>query len=51
MQNCACYTSIYLLRRPDSIVVVGFHCDIIGCELAQRGVLRGAAEANSIGKI
>ena len=24
-------------------VVVGFHCDVISCELARRGVRRGAA--------
>ena len=26
-------------------VVVGFHCDVVSCKLARRGVWRGAAEA------
>ena len=32
-------------------VVVGFHCDFISCELAQRGVRRGAAEASGSGGV
>ena len=39
------------MRRPVSeywlmVVVVGFHCDIISCELARRGLRRGATEAS-----
>jgi len=30
-----------------TVVVVGFHCDIISCELEQRGVWNGAAAAES----
>jgi len=30
-----------------TVVVVGFHCDIISCELEQRGVRNGAAAAES----
>ena len=26
--------------------VVGFHCDVISCDLARRGVRRGMAEAS-----
>jgi len=32
-------------------VVVGFHGDVISCELARRGVRRVAAEASGSGKI
>jgi len=32
-------------------VAVGFHCDVISRELAQRGVRRGAAEASSSGGV
>jgi len=28
-------------------VVVGFHCDVIGCELARQGVRRGAADGEA----
>ena len=31
--------------------VVGFHRDIISCELARRGVWRGATEANGSGRV
>jgi len=30
-------------------VVIGFHCDVISCELARRGVQRGAAESSTYG--
>jgi len=32
-------------------VVVGFHCDIISCELARRGVLSGATKASGSGVV
>ena len=32
-------------------VVVGFHCDIISCELARRGVLSGATKASGSGGV
>ena len=28
-------------------VAAGFHCDVVGCKLARRGVRRGATEATS----
>jgi len=28
-------------------VVVGFHCNVVSCELAWRGVQRGAAETTA----
>jgi len=31
-------------------VVAGFHCDVIRCELAWRGVLRGAVETSGSGE-
>ena len=33
------------------VVVVGFYCDVISCELQRQGVRRGAAEASSSGGI
>jgi len=33
------------LRRPMVAVVVGFHCDVVSCELARRGVRCCEAEA------
>jgi len=33
------------------VVVVGFHCDVISCELARRGRLRGAAEISGSGGV
>jgi len=30
-------------------VKVGFHCDVISCELVRRGVRRGATEASRNG--
>ena len=44
----------YLRRTPMSMIdgiVVGFCCDVISCELACRGVWRGAAEANGKGGV
>ena len=32
-------------------VLVGFHGDVIGCELARRSVRRGAAEAGGSGGV
>ena len=29
----------------------GFYCDVISCELAQRGVWRGAVEASGSGPV
>jgi len=31
------------------VVVVGFNCDDISCELARRGVRRGAAQSSAYG--
>ena len=33
-----------LLRR--SVIAVSFRCDVIGCQLARKGVRRGATEAS-----
>jgi len=32
---------------PLLVVVVGFHCEVVSCELARRGVWRGAARAST----
>jgi len=45
MQKCVCYVNIYcgvLLMT----VVVGFHRDVVSCELAWRAVRRGAVEVS-----
>ena len=34
-----------------TVVIVGFYYDVINCELARRGVLRGAAMANGSGRV
>ena len=32
-------------RSPSSVaVIVGFHCDVVNCDLARRGVLHGESE-------
>jgi len=41
----------YLLRRTVIIVLVGFHCVVISCELERRRVRRGAAEASRSGGV
>ena len=32
-------------------IVVDFHCDVVSCELARRGVRRGAAGASGSGGV
>ena len=38
-------------ERQLMALVVGFHSDVIGCELARRGVWRGAAEGSGSGGV
>jgi len=43
---------VLLLQDVDALrhaVVEGFHCDVTSCELARRGVRRGAAESSACG--
>ena len=56
MQNCLCYTSIYcgvlrVLIDDRSSRFPTFHCDIVSCELARRGVPHGPAEASGIRRV
>ena len=53
--KCVSYTSIYSTVASCQYlfiaVLVDFHCNVISCALAQRGVRRGAAEANGSSEI
>ena len=35
----------------DLAVVVGFHCEVVSCRVARRGMRRGAAKASGSGGV
>ena len=51
--KCVCYTNVccLLCEYRWTAVVVGFHCDVISCELAQQGMWCDAAEASGSGAV